>query len=67
MLKLNIRKNTLSLRQSWDSWTFPGALRASQSLPDMPRVLTDIPRRLTDTTKKLLEFDILVYQPRTDI
>ena len=33
----NIRKNTLSLRQSWDSWMFPGNLDGSQSLPEPPR------------------------------
>ena len=33
----SIRKNTLRLRQSWDSWMFPGNLDGSQSLPEPPR------------------------------
>ena len=40
MISSFIRKNTLSLRQSWDSWMFPGCLDNSQNLQDMPRRLT---------------------------
>ena len=35
-----IRKNTLSHRQSQDSWMFPGCLDDAQSLQEMPRRLT---------------------------
>ena len=53
----HIRKNTLSHRQSQDSWMFPGCLDDSQSLQDMPRRLTG----MSFYSFFIIIFFILVY------